>query len=372
NSVLCGMAIQDRLARRNAEVPEQDRIAVRVAISLGDVRLERRDVFGDPVNVAARVEGETPAGEVWITEAVYLSMNKSEVPAEEIGARALKGIAQPVMLYRVPRLDGALPFGGLALARADQRGLLSGIHRWRAALAAGLGLGELLPLIRAGLPRAIPLVLAGAVLVAAATGILIHRRSDPIARAERALNAGMADQALRDLAGAEDSADADLLRGRALHALKRGDEGVVYYRSAAAKDAHLLTRPEVLEDLAQDLSGPRSAEAAGLLEKAGDASVDVLAEAARDEKNHRRRWAAIEVLRKVKHEEKVDIVAAYIADLKSRDCAKAQAAARRLGEIGDRRAIEPLREAASQRRLAFFDTCEAPAARAALRKLEKP
>lgn len=375
NSVLCGMAIQDRLARRNADVAEEERIAVRVAINLGEVRLERGDVFGDPVNIAARVEGETPAGEVWITEAVYLSMNKTEVAAEEIGTRALKGIAEPILLYRIPRSAGALPFGGLALGRADQRRVFSAMLSWAALDGRLRRFGELRLLTRGLIgfsARGAALVASGVLLVAAGTGILIHRHSRPVARAERALNAGMAEQALRDLAGAGEGADVDLVKARALHVLKREDEGVAYYRSAAAKDHRVLARPEVLADLSQDLSGPHSAEAADLLEQSGNAGLEPLAEAARDGQNYRRRWAAIELLRKMKHEEKVDMVGAYIADLKSRDCGKAQTAARRLGEMGDRRAIGPLRDVASQKRLAFFDTCEAPAARAALRKLEKP
>src|SRR5499425_1088079 len=74
DSVLCGMALQDCLARHNASLTESERLVIRVAISLGEVRLDRGDIFGEPVNVAARVEHETPPGEVWLTEAVQLSM----------------------------------------------------------------------------------------------------------------------------------------------------------------------------------------------------------------------------------------------------------------------------------------------------------
>jgi len=57
-------------------------------------------------------------------------------------------------------------------------------------------------------------------------------------------------------------------------------------------------------------------------------------------------------------------------DLKARDCDVVSKAAKNLGEIGDARAVEPLREVA-RRKSFIFDACEAPAARAALRKLEK-
>ena len=100
NSLLCGMAIQDRLWDYNRRLPEAERIRVRIAVNLGEVRVARSlsgtDVYGDPVNVASRVEGEAEVGEVWFTEAVYLAMNRAEVPVEEVGRRTLKGVAEPV------------------------------------------------------------------------------------------------------------------------------------------------------------------------------------------------------------------------------------------------------------------------------------
>src|SRR5215468_997036 len=119
DSVLCGMALQDRLATHNASLPEAEHLVIRVAISLGEVRLDRGDIFGEPVNVAARVEHETPPGEVWLTDSVQLSMNRAEVSLLEVGMRELKGISQPVRIWRVERAETGLPFGGQALARAE-------------------------------------------------------------------------------------------------------------------------------------------------------------------------------------------------------------------------------------------------------------
>ncbi len=131
-AVLCGVAIQDRLWDYNRRVTAEEQIHVRVAANLGEVRLEKGDVFGEPVNIAARVEALADAGEVLFTEAVYLAMNKAEVPAEEHGLHDLKGIPEKVRVYRVPsgqyRLSASEPppseavgvqppFGGLALAR---------------------------------------------------------------------------------------------------------------------------------------------------------------------------------------------------------------------------------------------------------------
>jgi class 3 adenylate cyclase len=129
-AVLCGVAIQDRLWDYNRRVAAPEQIRVRVAINLGEVREEKGDVFGEPVNIAARVESIAEAGEVLFTEAVYLAMNKAEVPAEEAGTHQLKGIATPIRVWRVPsgqyKLEAAPPggeqppYGGLGLARAGK------------------------------------------------------------------------------------------------------------------------------------------------------------------------------------------------------------------------------------------------------------
>lgn len=137
------MAVHDKLAESNAGVPDDQRFEIRVAVNVGEVRVEQGDVFGEAVNIAARIEGEAGPGEVYFSEAVCLVMTRSEVPYEEVGLRELKGIKDPVKLYRVPRVTEvgdyrmkgagvvpgppsalapvALPFGGVALERAKTR-----------------------------------------------------------------------------------------------------------------------------------------------------------------------------------------------------------------------------------------------------------
>jgi class 3 adenylate cyclase len=123
--LLCGMALQDRLWDYNRRAPEAERIEVRVVLSLGEVRLvgtvkRPTDVYGEAVNLASRVEGEAEAGEIWFTEAVRLVADSGEVPADEVGLRTLKGLLEPVLLYRVARAGSGLdepPYGGFALSR---------------------------------------------------------------------------------------------------------------------------------------------------------------------------------------------------------------------------------------------------------------
>ena len=128
DAVRCGMALQDILVEFNAAHPDVDQIHIRVAINVGEVRVEGNDIFGEPVNVAARVEGITPPDEIYFTEAVYLAMNKAEVPCEAVRREKLKGIPEPIKLFRVPAYQinrlvpggenleiapGELPYGGM-------------------------------------------------------------------------------------------------------------------------------------------------------------------------------------------------------------------------------------------------------------------
>jgi len=139
DSVRCGMAMHDAVSAYNQERSRNDPIQIRVALNVGEVRLESDDVFGEAVNIAARVEELTPPGEIYLTGVVYLSMNKTEVAAEHIGERMLKGVPEPVRLFRVPqhklsRLTPAgepldptpdeLPYGGMHLLPPDADALM--------------------------------------------------------------------------------------------------------------------------------------------------------------------------------------------------------------------------------------------------------
>lgn len=101
DAVLCGVTIQEVLRQHNTEQAEDARLEVRVAINVGEVELEADDVLGEAVNIAARLEGVTEAGEVWFTDAVYQTMNRNEAPSAEVGERLFKGIPHPIRVYKV-------------------------------------------------------------------------------------------------------------------------------------------------------------------------------------------------------------------------------------------------------------------------------
>jgi class 3 adenylate cyclase len=130
-ALLASLAIQDRLWLHNQTALEPERLDVRLAVNVGEVRLEAGDVFGEPVNIAARVLGVAEAGEVFFTEAVLLTSSRAEVPAEEVGAYTLKGIPEQVRVYRVPHApehagegaaSGVPPFAHRGLGRLPPLG----------------------------------------------------------------------------------------------------------------------------------------------------------------------------------------------------------------------------------------------------------
>ena len=175
--LLCGMAIQDRLWDYGRRVPAEERIEVRVVLSLGEVRLVGSgavpsDVFGEAVNLAARVEAEAEAGEIWFTEAVRLVADRGQVGADEIGTRKLKGIDEEVRLYRVPYVShrgDRPPYGNSGLGRVlgvappEPTRLARAIRR-RASLLFRAGAAV------AALAAAVPLRAAVAAVVLAAAG----------------------------------------------------------------------------------------------------------------------------------------------------------------------------------------------------------
>ena len=130
DAVRCGMAMHDALAEYNFRRPESDQIHIRVAINVGEVRIDGNDIFGEAVNVASRVEGLTPPDQIYFTEAVYLAMNKAEVSSTFAGRHKLKGIPEPVKLFTVPpRQVNRLVPGGEDMGDAPGEFPFGGMHR---------------------------------------------------------------------------------------------------------------------------------------------------------------------------------------------------------------------------------------------------
>jgi len=124
-AVRCAIVIQQSMVGRNTSLPREQWILYRIGVHLGDVIVEPSDVYGDGVNIAARLEGIASPGDVYVSGGVYEQIkNKLVCAYQSLGDRQVKNITDPVSVYRV------LP-DPAALSQARRK-------RWPVALLAVL------------------------------------------------------------------------------------------------------------------------------------------------------------------------------------------------------------------------------------------
>jgi TolB-like protein/cytochrome c-type biogenesis protein CcmH/NrfG len=116
----CAIAQQRGMAQRNADVPADERIELRMGIHVGDIMIEEGDIFGDGVNIAARLESIAQPGGICISDDTYRQVRgKLDVNFQDSGEQELKNIARPVRVYQLrpdlPTSAGKTPAGGLTL-----------------------------------------------------------------------------------------------------------------------------------------------------------------------------------------------------------------------------------------------------------------
>src|ERR1700741_3450041 len=101
-AVRCSIVIQQNLVGRNAALPQDYWMEYRIGVNLGDVIIERDDIYGDGVNVASRLEGLAEPGQVYISGGIYEQIKHKLVCGyESLGDRKVKNITDPVRVYRV-------------------------------------------------------------------------------------------------------------------------------------------------------------------------------------------------------------------------------------------------------------------------------
>jgi adenylate cyclase len=101
SALLCAINIQEKIDMHNDVVSKDKKFMVRIALNCGDVTLKNNDIFGTPVNIASRVQCLAKPGEIYLTQAAYLALNRNEIPFAKIGKKKLKGIPKEIMLYKV-------------------------------------------------------------------------------------------------------------------------------------------------------------------------------------------------------------------------------------------------------------------------------
>jgi len=112
DALRCATEVQAGMAERNATAPPDKRIEFRIGINMGDIVVEDGDIFGDGVNVAARLEGLAEPGGICVSARVQEDASgKLDLAFEDLGEQALKNITRPVRAYRVATglVPGAAP-----------------------------------------------------------------------------------------------------------------------------------------------------------------------------------------------------------------------------------------------------------------------
>ena len=100
----CSVEVQRAMAAQNADISQDARIEFRIGIHVGDIIIDDNDIFGDGVNIAARLEGIAEPGGVCISDDAYRQVRgKVEIAWEDLGPQTLKNIAQPMQAWRALR-----------------------------------------------------------------------------------------------------------------------------------------------------------------------------------------------------------------------------------------------------------------------------
>ena len=98
----CAVDFQERMARRNRDMPASRTLLYRIGINLGDVIVERGDIFGDGVNIAARLEELAEPGGICVSAAVRDQVgDRLDVRYEDLGDRQVKNINRPIHVFKV-------------------------------------------------------------------------------------------------------------------------------------------------------------------------------------------------------------------------------------------------------------------------------
>src|SRR5262252_394291 len=149
-AVQCAVEIQQEVSNQDSGLPQADRMRFRIGINLGDVMVDGSDIYGDGVNIAARLQEFAEPGDVVVSGSVYDQVhNKLSLGFDCLGQQQMKNLVAPVMSYRVAmsgRAGGRLSFSaressapqaeGAAATQAgtpslpDGRGLLRRLSDW--------------------------------------------------------------------------------------------------------------------------------------------------------------------------------------------------------------------------------------------------
>ena len=131
-AVQCAIDVQSQMEARNTGIPDQQKMRLRIGINLGDVLVDHDDLFGDSVNIAARLQAMAGAGDVLLSGTVYEQLKgKIATGYEFLGDQRVKNIAESIPVYRLLKDEKSI---GKTIGKARRKGQ----PVWRAAFLAAL------------------------------------------------------------------------------------------------------------------------------------------------------------------------------------------------------------------------------------------
>jgi len=152
DAVRCGLDIQRVLAGHNAGVPAARRMQLRIGINAGDVIVENQEIYGNSVNIAARLEGLAQPGGVYVTRNVRDQLQgHPDLGLEDRGERRAKNLAQPIRVYRVKQLQPEASSQGL-IARARRFVQTRALRHWRSATLTAAAVAAISAITLGALP----------------------------------------------------------------------------------------------------------------------------------------------------------------------------------------------------------------------------
>jgi class 3 adenylate cyclase/TolB-like protein len=143
DAVRCSVDIQRGMAERNVPVPAEQRIEFRIGINVGDIIIDDDDIFGDGVNVAARLQTLAEPGGICVSRGVRDQvLDKLNFAFDDLGAQEVKNIVRPVEVYRVALDPGtATPVVRGSAQRATREGPRPSRGLWAIVSAVAIGVG---------------------------------------------------------------------------------------------------------------------------------------------------------------------------------------------------------------------------------------
>ncbi len=408
DAVRCGMALQDATWEYNRNKDSDAQLRIRVALTLGEVRVEGGDIFGEPVNIASRVEGLTPAGEVYLAESVYLAMNKAEAPTEAVGTKELKGIPEAVKIYRVPQhqtlrlvasgdAHEAFPFGGLHRMKSDASNVLERSMHLLKTTGRKIAQTPLWGMWLGGIrthcaqygaflttwPRTAyahtnrKLRIAGLAtlgFLSVGIGVWGLNTHAALAHAEHDMATGNWERveayAKSLLLEDHDNPEAKVLLGHVAFSKKNRVAALNLYEEALVVDDGLRDEPTLLSNSVESL-GWAGKKAQALLKSYPSSSAVLALQVRLGEPGYWGRKRAVETLEMLNEEEEIDRVTVAIQDLiDAPDCSKRREAVVVLGQEHAHRALPALRKAAADTQFFSGNSCLKQDAQKAIHQIE--